>query len=431
MDGRRNKLTILFALLAASLAAPATIAAQEQQILAHVREHAEEAIDFLQKVVDINSGSLNPEGVREVGALFREELDALGFSTRWIEMPEGVQRAGHLFAERKGSQGKRLLLIGHLDTVFEKDSPFQRFSRDGDRATGPGVTDMKGGDVVMLYALEALHSVGALDGTTITVALTGDEESPGEPLSLVRGDLIAAGRESEVALGFESSVGHQNATIARRGYSGWSLEVKGRSGHSSQIFKDELGVGAIFETSRILSTFYQEVRGEQYLTFNPGIILGGTDAEYDPTSARGSVFGKTNVVPQIVSVHGGLRFISEEQKERTREKMQDIVGRSLPQTSAEISFTDEYPAMSPTEGTRRLLELFDEVSQDVGRGPITPLDPGARGAADISFVAPVVDSLSGLGPVGGGSHSEEEDLHIGSVQVATERAAVFIYRLTR
>jgi glutamate carboxypeptidase len=130
-------------------------------------------------------------------------------------------------------------------------------------------------------------------------------------------------------------------------------------------------------------------------------------------------------------VAGGLRFISEEQKERAREMMRAIVGRNLPGTSAEITFRDGYPAMAPKEGNYRLMELLDRVSRDLGHGPITPLDPSRRGAADISFVADRVDALAGLGPVGNGAHSVEEELDLRTLTVAAERAAILIYRLTR
>ncbi len=409
----------------------AELSSREKQIQSYVVAHTEEAIELLARVVNINSGTMNTAGVRAVGEIFREELDALGFETRWIDFPSNVHRAGHLVAERSGSQGRRLLLIGHLDTVFERESSFQKFERDGMRATGPGIGDMKGGDVVLLYALKALHEAGALENTAIQVILTGDEETPGLPISLVRRDLLEAARQSDVALGFEDSVGAHKATLARRGSSTWTLQVRAKGGHSSQIFSDELGSGAIFEASRILSTFFQEIRGERYLTFNPGVILGGTEVGYDHESSGGTAFGKANVTPRLVTIHGGLRFISEEQKERAREKMRAVVDQSLPHASAEITFEDDYPAMSPTDGNQRLFELFDEASQDLGLGVITPLDPGARGAADISFVAPIVDALSGLGPLGYDAHAEGESLDLDSLPVATARAAVFIYRLTR
>jgi glutamate carboxypeptidase len=404
----------------------------ERRIAEHVDAHSEEAIAFLEQLVNVNSGTMNHEGVREVSRLIAPRLEALGFSVRWIEMPPEVNRAGHLVAERRGDGGRKVLLIGHLDTVFEADSPFQRFEREGNTAWGPGVDDMKGGDVVMLYALEALQAVGALEGASITVAFTGDEESPGHPIEISRGDLIQAGIEADVALGFEGGVGSANsATVARRGSSGWTLRVSGTRGHSSGIFSEGLGSGAIFEAARILNEFHESVRGEQFLTFNPGVILGGTEVEYDPANTRGVAFGKTNVIAQTVVVDGGLRFISEEQKERARAAMREVVARHLPGTSAEIDFEDSYPAMPPTEGNRQLFDMFDAASRDLGLGGIDAVDPGARGAADISFVAPHADGLAGLGPFGDGGHTVEESLELGSLRTATLRAALLIHRLTR
>jgi glutamate carboxypeptidase len=291
---------------------------------------------------------------------------------------------------------------------------------------------MKGGNLVILYALKALHAAGALEHTSITVAFTGDEENPGHPIEISRRDLIDAGIEADVALGFEGGVGSANsATVARRGSSGWMLKVTGTRGHSSQIFGEDYGSGAIFEVARILNAFHEEVRGEEYLTFNPGVILGGTDIEYDPALNRGGAFGKTNVIAQTVVVDGGLRFISEEQKERAWAKMREIVADHLPGTTAEIEFRDSYPAMPPTAGNQDLFELLDRVSRDLGLGAIDAVDPGARGAADISFVAPHADGLAGLGPLGDGGHTVEESVELGSLRTATLRAALLIHRLTR
>jgi len=407
------------------------LTAEEQRIHDNVLANNAGAVALLERVVSINSGTLNSEGVREVGTVFMEELDKLGFITRWITLPAGIERGGHLFATRQGNRGKRLVLIGHLDTVFEKDSPFQRFEIKGDTAYGPGASDMKGGDVVIVYALKALHDAGLLDRTTITVALIGDEERPGGDIAIVRGDLIEAAGRSDVALGFEGSVGANNATVARRGSSGWTLTTTGKAGHSGRIFSDTYGSGAIFEAARILNAFREEVRGPEYLTFNPGLMLGGTTVSYDAANARGEAFGKSNVIPQSVVVNGGLRFISEEQKEQARAKMRQIVAQNLPQTSAEISFRDSYPAMSPKPANDSLLTIYDEGSRALGYGPITPLDPGERGAADISFVADQLAALSGIGPHGRGAHSFEDQLYLKSIPVATARAALLIYRLTR
>jgi glutamate carboxypeptidase len=291
---------------------------------------------------------------------------------------------------------------------------------------------MKGGDVALLYALKALATVGALDAASIVVALTGEEESPGMPLSISRKDLVEAGRWADVALGFEGGVRQGNveyATVARRSSTDWTLDVTGTMGHSSRIFSQELGAGAVFEAARILNAFYEEIRGEEYLTFNAGAIVGGTDVSYDPEATRGTAFGKTNVVPQKVVVHGGIRTISNEQLESTRARMRHVVEESLPGTSATITFSDGYPPMAPTEANYALLEQLSQVSQDLGYGPLEALDPGQRGAADISFVAPYTPGLAGMGPYGSGAHSPQEQVDLRSIIVAAQRASILIFRL--
>ncbi|HEX6940648.1 MAG TPA: M20/M25/M40 family metallo-hydrolase [Longimicrobiales bacterium] len=408
---------------------------EEREIAAHIDAHAEEAVALLERIVNINSGTMNPAGNKAVADVLAVEFEKLGFDVRWSPLPEETGRAGHLIAERTGRRGKRVLLIGHLDTVFEESSPFQRFERDGDTAKGPGVADMKGGDIVILQALQALHAAGALEDVTIRVILTGDEESPGEPLDVARRDLIELAKQSDVALGFEggSTDGDtEYGVIARRSSSEWRLRVTGRRAHSSGIFSPGVGAGAIFEAARILHRFYEEVRGEEYLTFNPGVILGGSEVEIDFDESGGTAFGKTNVVAQTVVVSGGIRTISREQLERAREKMRAIVAESLPGTSAEIEFFDGYPSMPPTEANRALLRVYDQVSRDLGYGPIIAFDPGRRGAADISFAAPHVGAaLGGLGPYGSGSHTTAETLDLRSMPKAAKRAAILIYRLTR
>lgn len=407
-----------------------TVSESEQKMLDFLREHETEQIDFLEETVNMNSGTMNPEGIREVGMRYKKELDELGFETRWITMPDSLDRGGHLFAELKGGKGKTILLIGHIDTVFEKDHEFQTFSRTGDIGTGPAVNDMKGGNAMIIYALKALHAAGQLQDKNIIVAFTGDEEKPGQPIEVSRYDLVEAAKRADIALGFETASGMEYATVARRGSSGWHLEVKGKQAHSSGIFSERTGAGAIFEVSRILHSFYTDVKGEELLTFNPGIILGGTEITYDPAQSKGTAFGKTNVVAGQAVVYGGLRFISEEQKESTRNKMREIVKNNLPETSATIEFTDSYPAMKPTEGNMALLETLSDLSEDLGYGKVKAYDPGKRGAADISFIAQYVDGLDGLGVLGGGAHSPSETIDLSTFIPLTERATLLIHRLS-
>lgn len=402
----------------------------EKKILQTIEKNNPSAISFLEEVVNINSGTLNIKGVKEVGMVFKEAFDAIDFETSWIAMPEELNRAGHLFAETSGTKGKKLLLIGHLDTVFEEDSPFQTFTRINDSvAHAPGGNDMKGGNVIVLYALKALHENGLLDKAQITVAFTGDEESTGKPLSISRKDLIDVAKRSDIALGFETSTGFNYATVARRGSSGWEVKTTGKRAHSSGIFSESTGAGAVFEMSRILHEFYEEVKGEEYLTFNPGILLGGTFLDYDTKTGKGNAFGKSNVVAQTAVVKGGLRFISEEQKENARIKMRSIVKNNLPNTTAEINFTDSYPAMGPTTGNLALLKTLNTVSLDLKQGEVVAYDPGKRGAADTSFVAAYVDCLDGLGTMGSGAHTPQETVNLNTIEALTKRTAILVYRL--
>lgn len=404
---------------------------QEKRIIKSVEKNNSKAILFLEKVVNINSGTMNHKGVKEVAMVFKEEFKKIEFNTDWIDLSE-VNRSGHLFAETKiaNPKGKRLLLIGHFDTVFEEDSPFQEFTMVNDSiAHAPGGNDMKGGDVIILYALKALYENNLLSNAQIIAAFTGDEESSGKPLSISRRDLIKAAKRSDIALGFETSTGFDNATVARRGSSGWKLSVKGKRAHSSGIFNEKTGAGAIFEMSRILNEFYNKVRGEKYLTFNPGVMLGGTFVDFNDATEKGNAFGKSNVVAQTAEVTGGLRFISEEQKENARNKMKEIVSSNLPQTSAKISFIDSYPAMGPTEGNYKLLKFLNKVSLDLKQGSVTDYDPAKRGAADVSFVAQYVDCLDGLGTMGNNAHTPKETVNLKTIEALTKRTAILIYRL--
>jgi len=399
----------------------------EQRIRDYVRSHEAEQINLLEKAVNISSGTLNLPGVRAVGKLLEPEFAALGFETKWVALPDAVGRAGHLFAEHKGKRGKRLLLIGHLDTVFEGEG--ERFVRYDSLAAGAGSGDMKGGDLVILYALKALKSAGALDDTRIIVALTGDEEDAGALFDVSRKPLIDAAKRSDIALAFEEDAG--KGTVARRGMGGWQLVVTGRQAHSSGIFSQGASFGAIYEAARILNEFREKLSGEQYLTFNPAVIVGGTDVTYDSSRIAGTAAGKDNIIAPRVFARGDLRFISREQETKAREAMRAIVAQHLPGTSATITFEDGNPAMPPTKGNYALLATLDSVSRALGQGPVEALDPGRRGAGDISFVSDYVDALDGLGVKGMRSHTPDERVNLKSIAPATERAAILIYRLTR
>ena len=423
-----------FLLLAVSAPASAQLSRAEQRIAATVDREQERTIQLLERLVNQNSGTLNLAGVTAVGEMMRAELEPLGFDVRWVDMRE-TGRAGHIVATHRGNgHGKRILLIGHLDTVFEPDSPFQRFTRDGNRAIGPGVGDDKGGLVVIIAALRAMHAARTLRDADIEIVLTGDEERPGSPIATARRDLVEAGRRADVALEFENLAredGRDFGTVARRSSTSWTLRTRGRSAHSSGIFSEEVGYGAIYELARVLDSFRRELP-EANLTYNVGVMAGGTPAEIDADGFRVTASGKTNIVAETAIARGDIRTLSAEQDARVRARMQEIVGRHLPRTQAELVFAEDgYPPMAPTEGNRALLARLNAVNRDLGLPEMPEYDPARRGAADSSFVARDADVLAGLGAAGGGAHAEGEHIELDSLSRSARRAAILMTRLSR
>jgi glutamate carboxypeptidase len=426
---------IFFALLLLAAPAQAKLTPAEQRIVRTVDSEQPRTLALLERLVNQNSGSLNLAGVEAVGRMMRAELEPLGFEVRWVPMAE-AGRAGHIVAVHKGSgRGKRMLLIGHLDTVFEPDSPFQRFRlKDPNTAEGPGVGDDKGGMAVMVAALRAMRSAGTLEDADIEIVLTGDEEDSGSPIGLARRDLIAAGGRADVALDFEGLAqeeGRDMGSIARRGSASWQVTARGRTGHSSGIFSEAMGNGAVYELARILAAFRAELP-EPNLTFNVGLVVGGATAELDRDLIRGTATGKTNIVPPIAIARGDLRALSLEQQERAIAKMRGIVSRHLAGSEAEIAFDEGgYPPMAPTPASRALLARLNVVNRDLGLAEMGEFDPLKRGAGDIGFVAHLLPGLVGLGTAGEGAHAPGETVDIPSIPRQAKRAAILMTRLAR
>jgi glutamate carboxypeptidase len=431
----RHARSLLPLALTTSMALPLTTVAQpltpdEQRLVAAVTAEAGTALALLERVVNINSGTMNFQGVRQVGDVFAAEFRALGFETQWIDgQPFG--RAGHLVATRAGT-GARFLLVGHLDTVFERDSPFQRFDRVSEtEARGPGIIDMKGGDVIIISALKALRAIGALDRASFTVVMTGDEEDVGSPKSLARQHLRETAAASDIVLAFENGAGDPSqAVVARRGHTAWTLVVEAAPAHSSQVFQPGVGAGAIFEVARVLSGFYDRLSRQPPLTFNPGVIVGGTDVTFDRDQSRGTAFGKTNVIAEHATAYGDLRAATTEQLATAKAAMREVADASLPHARSSLDFDDGYPPMAAVPGNLRLLALYDQVSRDLGTGPVTPTDVRDAGAADVAFTAGLAPAaLDGIGLMGRHSHTVNETADLRTLPAQARRAALLIHRL--
>ncbi|EPR71195.1 Acetylornithine deacetylase [Winogradskyella psychrotolerans RS-3] len=427
------KNSLFIAVLCVSLLSFSQNNRKEKSIIKAVDKHTENAIDLIKESVNINSGTMNFEGVKTVGRLFQKELDKLGFKTE-LTNGDAYGRAGHLIAIRKGKKGPKFLMIGHLDTVFELDSPFQEYTMLNDSIMkGPGVADMKGGDVIIILAMQALHEAGLLDDMSIEIVMTGDEEKSGDPLELSKKALIDAAKRADIALGFENGDNNpKTIVVSRRGSADWQLKVNGNPAHSSQIFTEAIGAGAIYETSRILNEFYVQLAKEKDLTFNPGFIIGGTTLQPDEDGTGGHAFGKSNVVSQDVIVRGDLRAVSLDQLVKAKATMERIVSENYPKTKAELTFSaGAYPPLTKTDGNVKLLGYYNTVSEDLGFGPVTAVNPRNAGAADISFTSEYVEmAIDGLGLTGGGDdHTINETGDLNTVATQAKITAVLMYRL--
>ena len=381
----------------------------------------------------INSGTLNPEGVRAVGELYRADLEALGFKTRWIDMPPAMKRAGHLVATHEGDQGKRVLLLGHMDTVFEKGSSVPLWERRGDRVRGQGVNDMKGGDVIMIQALRALKARARWTERTSRSCSPATRSAP------VRRCRRRAPRWWRWA-GAPTTRCRSRAATSTAAWTGQHrAPFLGRLGAAGQ------GQGGAFDGRVLVAIgFWRHLRVRAHPQrisragdrarpdLQPGPGFGGTNISYADDTATASAFGKSNVIARDAEVLGDLRYLSPEQGERARQKMQAIVSSgNLPGTSASISFSEGYPPMPPTEAGRKLAEIYSQASVDAGLGRIGIVDPSQRGAGDVQFVAPYTVGIDGLGAQGRGAHTDDEELEIASIERGAVRAALLIYRLTQ
>ena len=427
-----RKLLVALAILGSPIC-HAALTATEKNIADHIIKSEKKQQRFLKQLTNVQSGTLNVKGVRKVGEMVRQELDHLGFKTRWVKEPANMQRAGTLMATHTGNgSSQRILLIAHLDTVFSKSAPFHQYSQKKYSAKGQGVIDDKGGIAVLIYALKALHAAGELKNANIIIVLTGDEEDSGKPTSISRQPLIDVAKKSDVALDFEPAITMNTATIARRGITMWTITTHGNASHSATIFQKNVGVGAIFGLAHQLDEMRESLQLVKDLSFNPGIILGGSSVKYDNKIAAGVAVGKENIVANIAMTKGDLRYLDAAQKQVVEDKMRAIVAEKMPGITSKIEFVDGIPPMPPTQNNLKLLNTYSAVSIDLGDGKVVPLEPSVRGAGDISYVASYVkESLSGLGPIGLGPHTVIESIELASLVKQAQRAAILLFRLMK
>jgi glutamate carboxypeptidase len=369
-------------------------------------------VEALEELVNIDSGSFTPEGVNRVADRCEARFRAHGWSVERIahRPAEGEPQLGDLLIGRlPGSGGPRVLMIGHMDTVFDPGTAAERpFRIDGSRATGPGVSDMKGGLLLGFFAVEVLQEAG-FDGFERITYVNNPDEEIGSPFS--RATIAELAKEADVALVLESGRENGDVVSARKGVSDYTIEIVGRAAHAG--VEPERGRSAILEAAH-KTIALQALNGRwPGVTVNVGVIRGGT---------------RTNVVPERCVLEVDVRSPEEETLRAAEAEVERIAAtHTVPDVTATARGRAWHRPMEKKEGGARLAELAAAVAADLG---FELHDAATGGASDANTTSAAgVPTLDGLGPVGGDDHGPREWIDLSSVVPRIALLAGLVSRL--
>ncbi|MFI1717538.1 glutamate carboxypeptidase [Streptomyces sp. PanSC19] len=384
------------------MSAPTRRQQPAEELLDLARSRNSAYLDDLKALVSIDSGSYSPDGVNQIADWVQNRLTRLGFSVERISFPphDGHQAGDALVARRKGTLseadgGRRILLAGHMDTVFEDGTAAARpFRIDGSTAYGPGVSDDKGGLLAGLTALEVLDEYGA-DAYDELVFLATPDEEIGSPAS--RTLIENTARDMHYGLGLECARENGDLVIARKGVADFRLTITGRAAHAG--IEPERGANAALAAAHLIVRL-QALNGHwDDVTVNVGVVRAGTRA---------------NIVCSEAELRVEVRAATIADVRRVRQAIQEAADHpSVPGTSVSVEQLDLCPPMEDTPASRRMLEAARAAAGAVG------IEVGAAatgGVGDANLIAGMgVATLDGLGPVGGADHTPKEWLDVTSV----------------
>jgi glutamate carboxypeptidase len=377
---------------------------QQALDLPAIRKLAEDSYDSyladLRALVNLDCGTYIPSGVDRVADLMQERFAAQGWSTeRFPHQPQGDEpRLGDvLVATRRGADedGRRILLVGHMDTVFPEGTVAERpFRIDGSTAYGPGVSDMKGGLLGGLYAMNVLQDAGFTAFGYVTYVCNPDEEI-GSPFS---GPLILE-RAKNVDACFVLEGARENGDIvsARKGVMDFRIVVRGRAAHAG--VEPERGRSAALQAAHTIVALHDLNGKWPGVTVNVGVVQGGT---------------RPNVVAERCELHVDLRAPTRASFEEAVEALRMVATLHIvPDTEVEVTPMSGFPPMEKTEATARLVDRAKSIAGELG---FEVHDAATGGASDANPVAGLgIPTLDGLGPIGGADHSPGEWLDLDSV----------------
>jgi glutamate carboxypeptidase len=377
----------------------------ERQIEAFVLRRTDEVLSLLERLVNIQSGTSNKTGVDAVSSLMAAELESLGFS---VERHRREVYGDHIVARRGPEDVPTILLVGHTDTVYPPEEPFQQFRIEGERCMGQGVIDMKGGLACMVAALRVLEEVGALDEEgSMVVLLNSDEEVGSVDSGPIRDRL---GRQARCALILECGGKKGEVVTARRGQRTLHLQVEGRAQHAGS--RRPQRANAIHELAHKVMALEKLTDLAKGRSINVGRVRGGIGSNTLAAQAEAWI---------------DVRYLEESDGAALLAEIKAISRRSeVDGCKADLRVRDGRPAWLTGRPTERLLAVFQDAARELGRSVGTECRWGVSDANDLAALGVAV--LDGLGPLGGKDHTPDEYCWISSL---TERSSLLAAALAR
>jgi glutamate carboxypeptidase len=355
-------------------------------IISFLNAHEPDMFALLKKMVRIQSGSHNKEGVDQVARLIQSMFRSDTVSCQTLEQ---TRYGNHLIVRSlcKKPWNKQILLVGHMDTVFPHDTDFNWYREDTTHCYGPGVIDMKGGLVVGIFALKALDSLGLLKENPITFIFNSDEEI-GSPSS--RELIKSEAQKSACAFVLECGGLDGEVVTGRKGNLSVKLDVFGKSGHAA--FSGKHKASAILELAHKIIDLESLNDHEKGITVNVGIIQGGMGP---------------NTVPEHALARIDFRFVEQKQENFLRQTISKIAAaQKTPHTHAGFEIVSSRPPMEQTQANRKLFQTVKTVAQRLG---IPIREEFRSGVSDANIIAEKgIPVLDGLGPIGAKDHSKDE-----------------------
>jgi glutamate carboxypeptidase len=372
----------------------------------------DEFVSVLERMVNVDCGSFTPEGVNQIADLCQARFEIDGWKVERTEHrpAQGEARLGDLVVGRLEGTGRtRLLMIGHTDTVFDPGTAAERpFRIDGDRAFGPGVSDMKGGLLTGFFAVEALQAVG-FDGFGAITYICNPDEEIGSPWS--RDVIRAEASNADVAFVLEGARENGDIVSARKGVTDYRIEILGRAAHAG--VEPERGRSAILEASHKTMALHALNDRWPGVTVNVGVVEGGT---------------RPNVVAERCSMHVDVRSPHEETLILAEAQVERVANQhTVPDVSATVTAGKWHRPMEKRDGGAKLASLASDVARELG---FELRDAETGGASDANTTSAAgVPTLDGLGPIGGDDHGPREWIDVSSVVPRIALLAALISRL--